>query len=679
MFADENIQHFTIEDDDEDEDIDENELKNETSFGNKDENDNIMIKENNNGNAWYINEGENRIRINKVQRFMRTLTILSAIGGFLFGYDTGVVSGAMLPLTRMMSLSREQEEVIVSCTILAAAISSSICIGNVCNQRIGRRGSIIFASIVFTIGSVLLAIAWDYNSLVLGRVIVGVGIGITSLTTPIYLAEVAMSEKRGQLVTINALFVCIGQFIAGMVDGICSVVSPDNGWRIMLGLAAVPSVIMFFGFVFLLPESPRWLISKGKIEEGKKVMHALRYSDEEADQEVEEVLNSLEEEEGDSDDNNGQKVVKSTKTTTCVGNFLEMIYHTPTRRALYVGCGLMILQQFSGINTIMYYAATIYQMSGEYSETTSIWLSGFTALAQVVTVLLSIYFIERVGRRVLILTSLGLVSISLLGLGMTFYAHRAFSDEVLSSDDDCSYQDVMVWDGVTRYCYDCIQIPNCGYLLDRQSCVTGNETMPFLGSNDTITTSSSWYYDSCPIHNKQQKISGYLSVFFMILYLLAFGIGMGGLPWTINSEIYILQYRSTATSISTSVNWIGNMIISATFLTLSDTKNLTPAGAFWFYGTISIIGFVWIYCVLPETKGKSLEDIEYLFMNTDYSKIIGESEMIIMGGDDDEAGMNSTSNESSSSYSDTSSSNHSEKENKKKYVERFEIDTNEIT
>ena len=215
MFADENIQHFTIEDDDEDEDIDENELKNETSFGNKDENDNITIKENNNGNAWYINEGENRIRINKVQRFMRTLTILSAIGGFLFGYDTGVVSGAMLPLTRMMSLSKEQEEVIVSCTILAAAISSSICIGNVCNQRIGRRGSIIFASIVFTIGSVLLAIAWDYNSLVLGRVIVGVGIGITSLTTPIYLAEVAMSEKRGQLVTINALFVCIGQFIAG--------------------------------------------------------------------------------------------------------------------------------------------------------------------------------------------------------------------------------------------------------------------------------------------------------------------------------------------------------------------------------------------------------------------------------------------------------------------------------
>jgi len=277
----------------------------------------------------------------------------------------------------------------------------------------------------------------------------------------------------------------------------------------------------------------------------------------------------------------------------------------------------------------------------------------------------------------LILTSLGLVSISLLGLGMTFYAHRAFSDEVLSSHDDCSYQDVMVWDGVTRYCYDCIQIPNCGYLLDRQSCVTGNETMPFLGSNDTITTSSSWYYDSCPIHNKQQKISGYLSVFFMIFYLLAFGIGMGGLPWTINSEIYILQYRSTATSISTSVNWIGNMIISATFLTLSDTKNLTPTGAFWFYGTISIIGFVWIYCVLPETKGKSLEDIEYLFMNTDYSKIIGESEMIMMDDDNDEAGMNSTSN--SSSYSDTSSSNHSEKENKKKYVERFEIDTNEIT
>jgi len=637
MFDDENIHHFTIEDD---ESVDG--LKNESTNGN-DENEISKAKE------WYIDEGEHRVRTLKIQKFMRTLTTLSAIGGFLFGYDTGVVSGAMLPLSRTMSLSKEQEEVIVSCTILSAAISSSICIGNVCNQTIGRRGSIIFASVVFTLGSFLLGIAWDYNVLVLGRVVVGVGIGITSLTTPIYLAEVAMSEQRGQLVTINALFVCIGQFIAGMVDGICSVISPDNGWRIMLGLAAVPSIIMFFGFVCLLPESPRWLLSKGRHEEGKQVMYTLRYSDKEADDEVNQIIAALEE---DKDENQSQ---------TCVGNFLQMIKHSPTRRALYCGCGLMILQQFSGINTIMYYAATIYEMSGEYSETTSIWLSGFTALAQVITVLLSIYFIERVGRRVLILTSLGLVSISLLGLGMTFYAHRIYSDEISSSHEDCSYQEAKVWDGVTKYCYDCIQIPNCGYLLDTQECIPGNATSPF-GSSEV--NSLDWYYDSCPIHDEKQAISGYLSVFFMICYLLAFGIGMGGLPWTINSEIYSLQYRSIATSISTSVNWIGNLIISATFLTLSDVQNLTPAGAFWFYGAISIFGFIWIFFVLPETKGKSLEDIEYLFMN-DYDKINSESDNILDEGLKDET------------CSDTSSS-HSDMQGKKKMKEVFEIDVNDI-
>lgn len=628
MFDDENIHNFTIEDD---ESVDW--LNEETT------------KEKETSKEWYMNEGEKQIRTLKIQKFMRTLTTLSAIGGFLFGYDTGVVSGAMLPLTRTMNLSKEQEEVIVSCTILAAAISSSICIGNVCNQTIGRRGSIIFASVVFTLGSFLLGIAWDYNVLVLGRVVVGVGIGITSLTTPIYLAEVAMSEQRGQLVTINALFVCIGQFIAGMVDGICSVISPDNGWRIMLGLAAVPSIIMFFGFVFLLPESPRWLLSKGRYEQGKQVMYTLRYSDKEADDEVNQIVAALEED-------------KDEKSQTCVGNFFQMIKHAPTRRALYCGCGLMILQQFSGINTIMYYAATIYQMSGEYSETTSIWLSGFTALAQVVTVLLSIYFIERVGRRVLILTSLGLVSISLVGLGMTFYAHRIYSDEISSAHEDCASQEAKVWDGITKYCYDCIQIPNCGYLLDTQECIPGNASGPF-GSSEV--DASDWYYESCPVHDEKQAISGYLSVFFMIFYLLAFGIGMGGLPWTINSEIYTLQFRSIATSISTSVNWIGNMIISATFLTLSDVQNLTPAGAFWFYGAISIFGVFWIFFVLPETKGKSLEDIEYLFMN-DYDKIISESENIL----------------EEETCSDTSSS-HSDLEGKKKMKEVFEIDVNEVT
>merc|ERR1712151_145020 len=194
-------------------------------------------------------------------------------------------------------------------------------------------------------------------------------------------------------------------------------------------------------------------------------------------------------------------------------------------------------------------------------------------------------------------------------------------------DDDCSFLDNgRVWDGITKYCYDCIQIPNCGYLLDQQSCITGNETMPFDTSTTTASSSSSWYYDSCPVHNKKQKISGYLSVFFMILYLLAFGIGMGGMPWTINSEIFSLQYRSDAVSITTATNWIGNLVVSATFLSISKPDSLTAYGAFWLYSSVAFFGFIWLYFVLPETKGLPLEEIEKLFgrgsTNDGYDKVL---------------------------------------------------------
>ncbi|KAI8771592.1 proton myo-inositol cotransporter [Biomphalaria glabrata] len=516
------------------------------------------------------------------------LTFFAAIGGFLFGYDTGVISGAMLLLRDKFSLSSFWQELIVSVTIAAAVVSALA--GGFLNDWFGRKVVTILASFVFTAGAVVLACSSNVAMLVVGRLILGLGIGFASMTIPVYIAECAPAHLRGRLVTVNTLFITGGQFIASVLDGGFSYIKPD-GWRYMLGLAGVPSLIQFCGF-FFLPESPRWLMRKGRESEALRILQRLRGTSN-VDDELKEIKNTLQLESLNGD-----------------GNTMLRILRTPAvRRALIVGCGLQLFQQLTGINTVMYYSATIIKMSGVSDQQTAIWLAAVTAGINFIFTIVGVWLVERIGRKKLVMGSLIGVTGSLILLAVTFQlvALMSPSNVPYHSNTTCSSY---------RSCDSCVDNSQCGYCYTGSgSSVNGSclaTSSKDTGHSDygpcenaTSLVGHTWASDYCPTSYSWMAILG------LILYLMFFAPGMGPMPWTINSEIYPIWARSTGNSLSAATNWIANLLVSMTFLTLTET--LTKYGTYWLFVGIAILGLMFFGICLPETKGRKLEDIEDLF------------------------------------------------------------------
>ncbi|XP_054911494.1 proton myo-inositol cotransporter-like [Poeciliopsis prolifica] len=531
--------------------------------------------------------------------FVYVLAAFSALGGFLFGYDTGVISGAMLLLKRELDLSAIWQELLISSTVAAAALCALL--GGFLNGLFGRRVCILLASFFFTVGGVVLSTAPGKEALLAGRLIVGVGLGIASMTVPVYIAEASPPHLRGQLVTVNTLFITGGQFTASLVDGAFSYMRRD-GWRYMLGLSVLPAALQFVGFLFL-PESPRWLIQRGLTQKARRVLSQIR-GNQNIDEEYDSIKNSIEEEEKDS---GGDGPV-----------IWRMLTYPPTRRALAVGCGLQMFQQLSGINTVMYYSATILQMSGVRDDRLAIWLAGLTTLTNFLFTLLGVWLVERVGRRKLTLGSITgtCLSLSLLAVGFLMSAQHSPPVTVHPLDP------VMANSTCSKYqmCEPCMLDPRCGFCyrengstLLASSCVPINKATTERAawgrcSNSTLMRDQTyWAYNYCPTSYSWLVLLG------LVLYLAAFAPGMGPMPWTINSEIYPLWARSTGNACAAGVNWTFNVLVSLTFLHLA--QYLTYYGAFFLYSSMALLGFFFIYGCLPETKARRLEEIEALFEN----------------------------------------------------------------
>lgn len=250
--------------------------------------------------------------------FVVLLTLTSALGGFLFGYDTGVVSGAVLEIRRAFSLDSTWLELIVSVTVASAAIFALVA-GFLCDV-LGRRPTLLISSIVFTIGAAIMGVSYYPQVLLIGRATVGAGIGMAAMAVPMYIAESAPSDMRGKLIVVNLLFVTGGQFVATVVDGIFSYLRYDIGWRFMLGLAGLPSLMMFVGFLFV-PESPRWLVFHGQSMKARRVLQKMRPHDS-VNAELFDIRKDYEE-------------FKRSKIGMCVGFYENIVLTLEVPRILY--------------------------------------------------------------------------------------------------------------------------------------------------------------------------------------------------------------------------------------------------------------------------------------------------------------------------------------------------------
>jgi SP family galactose:H+ symporter-like MFS transporter len=438
-------------------------------------------------------------------RFVYVAVAFSALSGLLFGYDTGVISGAILFIRQQFSLSDFMVGVVVSAVLVGAVIGAGV--GGDLADRFGRRTMIIIAGFIFGIGAttstVGTALVPEVAVLMAGRITVGVGIGIASEVAPLYISEIAPARMRGSLVSLNQIALTTGIVVSYLVDYAFSSI---GGWRYMLGLAIVPAAILVVGMTFV-PDTPRWLVTQVRLNEARAVLKRIRPSGE-VDKEIDDI----------------QQGLKMQKTGRAE------LRNPLVKPALVVGVGLAIFQQITGINTVIYYAPTIFQSTGFVSASSAIFATASVGVVNVLMTIVAFFLLDRVGRRPLLLVGLVGMMVSLFVLGLAFF------------------------------------IPGLSGII------------------------------------------GYVAAGSLMVYVGFFAIGLGPVFWLLIAEIYPLKVRGLAMSIASEANWGSNLIVAFTFLTLVNL--LSRSGTFWLFAILTAAAWIFAYLWVPETKGKTLEEIE---------------------------------------------------------------------
>jgi len=439
--------------------------------------------------------------------FFLFITSVAALSGILFGYDTGVISGAILFLNDEFHLSAQTNGLVVSAVLLGALIGAIIS-GRLVD-RLGRKRLLIADAIIFIAGTLLTAVTHSIDWIIIGRIGVGLAIGIASYTAPLYISEIAPTRYRGMLVSLNQLAITIGILLSYIVDYLCA---PYGQWRWMFAIGVIPAIGLLIG-MFYLPDSPRWITARGHSEKALAILQRIRGNDDQAQRELTAIQASLQQQQG----------------------HWKVLFSPFIKSVLIIGVGLAILQQVTGINTIIYYAPTIFKMAGFASATSAILATMGIGVVFVVFTIIGLPLIDSWGRRPLLLYGLFGMAISLALLSWVFY------------------------------------------------------------------------------QGEQLAALKWLALGSMVFYIACFAVSLGPIMWLMIAEIYPLKVRGLGSSMATAANWGSNMIVAVTFLSLVEL--LGASGTFFIYSLISLLGLIFIYYLVPETKGVTLEQIEANLQN----------------------------------------------------------------
>ncbi|CAG8492747.1 3671_t:CDS:10 [Ambispora leptoticha] len=495
----------------------------------------------------------------KVTFFVYFSAIVVAIGGFLFGYDTGVISSAMLLIEQDFSMTAFEKGMLVGATTIGAFFGGLV--AGLMSDTIGRRITSIIAAFIFIGGACIMAFAHNYAFLVVGRVVVGLGVGLASMVVPIYISEISPRYFRGQLVTLNVLLITGGQVIAYLIG--IAFIETGEGWRWMVGVSAFPAIIQLFGMAFV-PESPRYLVRNAKPEQAKNVLRRIYPNAPQTflDEEI--------------------AAIQDTLVEVTTSSYAEL-FRYPNTRPMIIACGLQAIQQLSGFDTAMYYAGTIMKMAGFTTIKSATIFAVLVALTNFLMTAIALYIIDKVGRRrILLYTMIGMIA-GLLILGISFIYITGF----VSRQDECI-------DYGSR-CGPCLNDHRCMFKLPEKVCVARPPTHHLATSEN---------YGTCPDE-------GQFGTYLALMSLATYALGLGHCPWLIQSELFPLNIRGRATGIATATNWICNLVVAVSFLPL--TELITTTGTFWVYALIMTLGWIFVFKFVPETAGKSLEEVQTIF------------------------------------------------------------------
>ncbi|CDY65315.1 BnaC04g56490D [Brassica napus] len=559
------------------------------------------------------------IRLTEVWRttwetpYIMRLALSAGIGGLLFGYDTGVIAGALLYIREEFQVvddKRWLQEMIVSMTVAGAIVGAAV--GGWYNDRFGRKTSILIADVLFMVGAVVMALAPAPWVIIVGRVLVGFGVGMASMTSPLYISEMSPARIRGALVSTNGLLITGGQFLSYLIN--LAFIHTPGTWRWMLGVSAVPAIIQFC-LMLTLPESPRWLYRNDMKAESRDVLERI-YPAEEVEAEIAALKESVMAEKADED------IIGHTFYAKLKGALSNPV----VRHGLAAGITVQVAQQFVGINTVMYYSPTILQFAGYASNKTAMALSLITSGLNALGSIVSMMLVDRYGRRKLMIISMFGI-ISCLVILAAVFSETSKQAPKIDMRDSISFAPNGTCHAFAPYtaskaspsnwnCMNCLR----SHLVARGRLVGKSDLNETIFSdrfkkNACIVLSTdmkslchskgrTYFKDGCP------SKFGYLAIIFLGLYIIAYAPGMGTVPWIVNSEIYPLRYRGLAGGIAAVSNWSSNLVVSETFLTL--THEVGSSGMFLLFAVSSATGLVFIWMLVPETKGLQFEEVEKL-------------------------------------------------------------------